>query len=419
MEQKRFPMSQRELQRYQVISKTIEGAMSTGEAARVLELSQRQVFRQKAKVTASGPQGLIHGNRGRSPATTKPEELMQKVRRLYQEVYRGFNVSHFTEKLTEHEGIAVSRETVRKELRRHHLLGKMRHAPKHRSRRERMPMVGMMLQHDTSDHDWLEGRGPAIKFIASIDDANNEIPYALFVEADGTLPNMTVMQEILRSKGIPMAFYVDGASHNKTQRGPGIHRRLTGGDYEETQIQRALKELGINLIIAGSPQAKGRVERLFGTFQDRLVSEMRLHHIATLKEANRFLHEEFLPDYNRRFTVRAAKRGTAYRKLPRSINLNAILCIKKERTVQRDNTVCYNSRVFQIMPHNGRVSSTRARVTLQEWTDRSIHVLYHGKELPLTELAQQPKRLLEHPEKFNLRDFLKQETQSKTLSYSM
>lgn len=406
-------MSQRELQRYQVISKTIEGAMSTGEAAQVLGLSQRQVFRQKAKVTALGPQGLIHGNRGRSPATTKPEELMQKVRQLYDEVYRGFNVTHFTEKLTEHEGVEVSRETVRKELRRHHLIGKMRHAPKHRSRRERMPMVGMMLQHDTSEHDWLEGRGPAIKLIASIDDANNEIPYALFVEADGTLPNMTVMQEILWSKGIPMAFYVDGASHNKTQRGKGIHRRLRGGEYEETQIQRALKELGINLIIAGSPQAKGRVERLFGTFQDRLVSEMRLSSIATLQEANRFLHEDFLPDYNRRFTVRAAKRGSAYRKLSGKINLHAIFCIKKERTVQRDNTVCYNNRVFQIMPHNGRLSYTRAKITLQEWTDRSIHVLYQGKELPLTELAEQPKRQLETHKKFNLKDFLRQEVHSK------
>lgn len=154
MEQKRFLMSQRELQRYQVISKTIEGAMSTGEAAEVLGLSQRQVFRQKAKVTASGPQGLIHGNRGRSPATTKSKALMHKVKQLYQGVYRGFNVSHFTEKLTEHEGIEVSRETVRKELRRYHLIGKMRHAPKHRSRRERMPMVGMMLPTPPSMTGW-------------------------------------------------------------------------------------------------------------------------------------------------------------------------------------------------------------------------------------------------------------------------
>jgi transposase len=412
MEQRRFLMSQKELQRYHVVSKTIEGRMSTGEAAEMLGLSQRQVFRQKAKIKASGPQGLIHGNRGRSPATAKPEQLMQRVRQLYQTVYRGFNITHFTEKLNEVEGIQVSRETSRKELRRHNLIGKLRRAPKHRSRRERMPMVGMLLQHDTSEHDWLQGRGPALKLIASIDDANNEVPYALFVEADGTLPNMEVMKEILGRKGIPMAFYMDGASCNKTSRGNGIHRRLTGGDYEETQIERALKELGINLIIAGSPQAKGRVERLFGTFQDRLISEMRLRSISTKDRANGFLHEEFLADFNRRFTVRAARPGSAYRKLTRGINLDTIFCIKKERTVQKDNTISYKGRVFQIIPDNGRLSYTRAKVALQEWTDRSIHVLYQGKELPIVELPEKPKHL-NKPRKINFKDFLKQRIQSK------
>jgi len=153
----------------------------------------------------------------------------------------------------------------------------------------------MMLQHDTSEHDWLEGRGltaselaqagPKLKLIASIDDANNEVPYALFVETDGTLPNMEVMKQVMRLKGIPMKFYVDGASYNKTHRKGGIHYNLKG-QYKETQIQRALKELGINLIIAGSPQAKGRIERLFGTFQDRLISEMRLKEISTKEDAN-------------------------------------------------------------------------------------------------------------------------------------
>jgi transposase len=414
MEQRRFLMSQKELQRYHVVCKAIEGRMSTREAAEVLGLSQRQVFRQKAKIKASGPQGIIHGNRGRSPATAKPEQLMQRVRQLYQTVYRGFNITHFTEKLNEVEGIQVSRETSRKELRRHNLIGELRRAPKHRSRRQRMPMVGMLLQHDTSEHDWLQGRGAALKLIASIDDANNEVPYAVFVEADGTLPNMEVMKEILRRKGIPMAFYVDGASCNRTQRGTGIHRRLTGGEYEETQIERALKELGINLIIAGSPQAKGRVERLFGTFQDRLISEMRLRSISTKDRANGFLHEEFLSDFNRRFTVKAAKRGSAYRKLPREINLDTILCIKMERTVQKDNTISYKGRVFQIISDNGRLSYTRAKVTIQEWTDRSIHVLYQSKELPIRELPEKPERL-NKPPKINFKDFLKQRILSRVV----
>lgn len=410
MGQRKFLMSQKELQRYHVMSKVLEGRMTTLDAAGSLNLSRRQVFRIKAKVIASGPEGVIHGNRGRVPFTVKPERLMKKVRDLYQKIYKGFNITHFTEKLNEIEEIEISRETVRKHLRQRNLIGEMRHAPKHRSRRERMLMVGMMLQHDTSEHDWLEGRGPEIKLIASIDDANNEVPYALFVEADGTLPNMEVMKQVIRLKGIPMKFYVDGASYNKTHRKGGIHNNLEG-EYKETQIERALKELGINLIIAGSPQAKGRIERLFGTFQDRLISEMRLKKISTREDANRFLHKEFLPDYNLSFIVSPTKKGSAYRKLPSGINLDSIFCIKEERAVHGDNTISYRGRIFQIVPQNGRTSYTRARVEVQEWTDRTIHVLYKGKELAVREIPERPKRLIEKPKRFNLKEFLRKEVE--------
>lgn len=410
MGQKRFLMSQKELQRYHVMSKILEGRMTTLEAAESLNVSTRQVFRLKVKVVALGIEGIIHGNRGKVPFTAKPERLMKRIRDLYQKIYKGFNITHFTEKLNEIEEIEISRETVRKHLRQHNLIGEMKHAPKHRSRRERMPMVGMMLQHDTSEHDWLEGRGPEIKLIASIDDANSEVPYALFVDADGTLPNMEVMKQGIKIKGIPMKFYVDGASYNKTHRKGGIHYNLKG-EYKETQIERALKELGINLIIAGSPQAKGRIERLFGTLQDRLISEMRLKKISTKEDANRFLHKEFLPDYNRRFTVTPAKKGSAYRKLPSGINLDSIFCIKQERTVQGDNTISYRGRVFQIIPQNGRISYTRAKVEVQECTDRTIHVLYKGKELAVREIPEKPKRLIEKPKRFNLKDFLRKEVE--------
>ena len=409
MGQERFLMSQKELQRYHVINKVLEGRQTTLEAAGSLGLSRRQVFRLKTRVKEMGAEGLMHDNRGRPPSTTKPEELMKKIRHLYEKTYRGFNITHFTEKLNEVEGIEISRETVRKDLKRHNCIGQMRHAPKHRSRRERMPMVGMMLQHDTSEHDWLEGRGSKLKLIASIDDANSEVPYALFIEADGTLSNMKVMKEGIRLKGIPMKFYVDGASYNRTHRNSGVHYNLKGNEYKETQIQRALKELGINLIIAGSPQAKGRVERLFGTFQDRLISELRLRGICTKQQANRFLHKEFLPDYNRRFTVKPAKEGSAYRKLPASVNLDSIFCIKEERTVQGDNTVTYRGRIFQIIPQNVRVGYTKAKVEVQEWTDGSIHVVYKGKELLIKELQERPKRLIEKPGRFNLREFLRKE----------
>jgi hypothetical protein len=408
MGQKRFLMSQRELQRYHVVKKLIEGEITTKDAASALNLSRRQIFRLKAKVIDADMVGVIHGNRGRSPVIKKPEKLMVKIRHLFRSVYRGFNITHFTEKLNEVERISISRETVRKNLREHHVIGQMRRPPKHRSRRERMPMVGMMLQHDTSEHDWLEGRRPKLKLIACIDDANNEVPYALFVEADGTLPNMEVMKQVIRRKGIPMSFYVDGASHNKTQRGSGMHYTLKG-EYKETQIQRALGELGINLIIAGSPQAKGRIERLFETFQDRLISELRLGKYTTKDETNRFLHNEFLGGHNKKFMVIPARKKSAYRKLPAEVNLDRIFCIKEERTVQADNTISYRGRSFQIVPQNGRLSYTRIKVEVQEWTNGSIHVSYRGKELLIKELPEKPKRVIEKPKRFNIREFVRME----------
>jgi hypothetical protein len=408
MGQKRFLMSHKELQRYHVINKVIEGRINTTEASKSLGLSRRQIFRLKAKVLIEEIQGVIHGNRGRPPLIKKPKELMAKIRQLYRGTYCGFNITHFTEKLNEAEGIDISRETVRKDLRKHNLIGQMKRAPKHRSRRERMPMSGMMLQHDTSKHDWLEGRGPQLKLIASIDDANNEVPYALFVYEDGTLPNMEVMKTVVQLKGIPMSFYVDGASHNKTRRGSGIHYTMRG-EYKETQIQRALKELGINLIIAGSPQAKGRVERLFGTFQDRLISEMRLRKCSCRDEANRFLHDEFLPVHNKKFTVLAAKGRSAYRKLPARLNLNRIFCIKEKRTVQRDNTISYKGRIFQIVPQNARISYSQAKVEVQEWTDGSIHIGYKATELVIQELSIRPRRVINRAKRFNLKEFARLE----------
>lgn len=413
MGQKRYLMSQEELQRYHVLSKVLEGRITTVEAAAHLGLSRRHLFRLKAKMAAADIGGVIHGNRGRSPAIKIPEKVLAQIRELYRKVYRGFNITHFTEKLNEVEGIEISRETVRKHLRHHNLIGEKRRAPRHRSRRERMPMTGMMLQHDTSEHDWLEGRGPQVKLIASIDDATNEVPYGLFVVSDGTLPNMEVIKQVIRRKGIPMSLYVDGASHNKTHRGRGIHRNLTG-TYKETQLQRAVKELGINLIIAGSPQAKGRIERLFGTFQDRLISELRLRNISTLEQANRFLHKEFLPDYNKRFTVKPAQRGSAYRKIPARMNLNRIFCLKEQRTVQGDNTISYKSRTFQIASRNRRISYARAKVEVQEWMEGSIHVVYKAKELSFKELPEKPRKVIDNPKRFNLHEFIRKEVEPLT-----
>ena len=383
MAERKWVMTGKEINRCCVIREAIEGGLTVREAAIVLLLSERQVYRLKKKVRDGGSVGVIHGNRGRSPSTANSLTFRKRIRALYQDKYAGFNVSHFTEKLVE-EGIEVSRETVRKELMSCGLITKVK-KPKHRQRRERMPKEGMLLQMDTSEHDWLMGRGPHMELIAAIDDATNEVPYALFVESDNTINNMLVMKEIVKRKGIPLGFYVDGASQFFTTRHGGTHVRIKE-EQEETQIERAIKELGSNLIPAGSPQAKGRIERLFGTLQDRMVNEMNLREISNLEDANNFLHGEFLQDYNKIFSKAPQMTESAYIPLPQGERLDGIFCLKYPRTVRADNTISYKSRVFQILPSPTRIGYTRAKVEVQEWLDGSIHVRYKSQELSIKEI---------------------------------
>ncbi len=383
MAERRWVMTGKEINRYCVLRETIEGELTIKEAARILSLSERQVYRLKKKVRDRGHVAVIHGNRGRPPSTSKSPILKERIKFLYQDKYGGFNISHFTEKLLRDEGIEVSRETVRKELMCCGLITKAR-KPKHRQRRERMPKEGMLLQMDTSEHDWLMGRGPNMELIAAIDDATSEVPWALFVESDNTINNMLVMKEIVKRKGIPLGFYVDGASHFFTTRHGGTHVRIKE-EQEETQIERAIKELGSNLIPAGSPQAKGRIERLFGTFQDRLINEMNLREISNLEDANNFLHREFLQDYNKRFTKAPQLAENAYIPL-RDKDLDSIFCVKYPRIVRADNTISYKSRVFQILPSPTRIGYTRAKVEVQEWLDGSIHVRYKDQALSIKEI---------------------------------
>jgi transposase len=385
MTERKWVMTAKEVNRCCVIKETTEGGLTVREAAIVLSLSERQAYRLKRRVRDGGPVGVIHGLRGRSPSTAKSPILREGIRALYQDKYVGFNVSHFTEKLVGEEGIEVSRETARKELMSCGLITKVK-KPKHRQRRERMPKEGMLLQMDTSEHDWLMGRGPHMELIAAIDDATNEVPWALFVESDNTINNMLVMKEIVKRKGIPLGFYVDGASHFFTTRHGGTHVRIKE-EHEETQIERAIKELGSNLIPAGSPQAKGRIERLFRTFQDRLINEMNLREISNLEDANNFLQRVFLQDYNQTFTRVPQVADSAYIPLPEGYkDLDSIFCLKYARVVRADNTISYKGRVFQILPSPTRIGYTRAKVEVQEWLNGSIHVQYKDQELSIKEI---------------------------------
>jgi len=387
----RWQLSAKEIARYGVIENTIEGYLKADLAAEELCLSKRQVFRLKRKLKEKGIEGIIHGNRGRASPRRIPDPVRDTIDYLYRGKYDGFNISHFTEMLEEREEIFICRETVRGILLQKGSYKKKKRYPKHRSWREPMPKEGMMLQFDTSDHDWLEARGPKIKLIGGIDDATKDVPHAKFAYQDSVEENMAVCKRIIKRKGIPLSFYVDKDSKFITTRHGGLHVNIKK-EQEKTQMARAWEELGINVIYAESPQAKGRIERLWGTFQDRLISELRLEGISSLEEANEYLHSVFLPKYRRKFTRKPKVEEIAYRPISEGMDLDQILCIKEKRRVQGDNTINYKARKYQILPTETRFGFAKAKVEVQKHLDGSIHIFYKGKELPYKLIEPQEER---------------------------
>jgi len=385
-------LSQKEITRYQVIKDTLDRKTSNNQAATLLGLSKRQIIRLKNKVRRDNLMGIIHGNRGRTPKIAIAKETKETILNHYLNTYNGFNVSHFEEFLKEVHGINISRETLRNLLLTSGLRSKAKSAPKHRSRRQRMPREGLLIQMDSSEHQWL---GQASTWlIATIDDATAEVPYALFVHIDSTENNMRVIKKLVETKGIPMALYTDGASHFVTQRHYSYRVNLRY-DYAPTQIQRALNELGVRLIIAGSPQAKGRIERLFKTFQDRLLKELKLHKISSIEQANRYLHDVFVPKFNKRFYREPKDTEVAWRVIPGEINLESVFSIKEQRTVMADNTISWRSRIFQILPNKHRISFAKAKVLVEKRLDNSIHIRYMDQYLNFRELScDDPKKAI-------------------------
>ena len=373
-------LTMKEAQRYKVIMEVEGGYLKVREAAEILGLSQRQVYRVKARVEREGPGGIIHKSRGKLRPRWLTEKIKDKIDHFYKSKYRGFNLTHMTEYLNGDEGIKVSRESVRQILLARGSYVKQRRYPEHRKRREPCPKEGQMVQYDSSDHDWLEGRGPRLHLIGGVDDATGKVAGAKFVLADGVRENMEVFKSIVQRRGIPLSVYVDCDSNFKTTRHQSMEYQLKG-EYPSTQFARALEELGVRIIHAYSPQAKGRIERKFGVFQDRLCSELRLHNISTLEEANRYLSEKFIPRHNRMFSRPAKESGTAYIPLPKGLSLREVFCLKQERVVAGDNTISYHSKAFQILPNEYRFSFVKAKVEVHEYLDGRINIFYQGKRL--------------------------------------
>lgn len=344
------------------------------------------ISRLKARIRAGGFEEILRKPPPSPPNKKISEPEAQRILKLRKELYYDFNVMHFMDKLHEVHKIPYCYESMRQLLIKNNLHSPKRKKKIHRQRR-RMPKAGMLVQMDSSQHFWLPLVEDKWWLIAMIDDATNEVPYAQFFHKDTLFANMHVIRCFIAIKGLFMSLYVDKASHFKTTRHGGLHYNVPC-EQEETQIERALDELGINVIPANSPQAKGRIEVTFRLFQDRLIKEMRLAGIKNYSEANKFLLEKFLPYYNIKFTHEAE---SSYMPIPENKNLDLVFCIKKERVVNNDNTVQIYGQVIQIPPSGIRLSFARAKVTVCLLEDSRIYVLYSGKVIAESKLSKSNK----------------------------
>lgn len=377
---KGLTLSSKEQNRLQILNGVLQHHWSMNEAAELMGVSERHGWRLLAAYRKEGAAGLAHGNRGRSPSNAISAHTRELVVGLAQGRYSDVNHTHLSELLAEREGVRLSRPTVRRIL-----VGSGMNSsrpgrrPRHRYRRQRMPQEGMLLQLDGSDHEWLEDRGPRLTLLLAIDDATGTAPYAVFRQGEETRGYLTLLQGVIGAKGIPLAVYTDGHAvfANRKEFQDSVWESKGG---QPTQCSRSLGELGITRIGAHSPEAKGRVERANATFQDRLVSELRLAGACTLSDANEVL-ADFLPRFNERFGVPAEQPESAYRPLDEETDLAGILCLKEQRRVARDNTVQYKNKTLQLFPTSVRTSYAGSRVEVQERLDGRILVKCDGKVL--------------------------------------
>ena len=362
-----------------MLNSVLEYQLPIAQAAEIMGVSERHTKRLFAAYRKHGAAALAHGNRGRRPHNAVPETASATVVRLASNGYAGANHSHLTELLREREGIDLSRPTVRRILTRAGIGSpRSRRSQQHRFRRRRMPQEGMLLQIDGSQHPWLEDRGPKLTLLIAVDDATGVVAQAVFRTTEDTRGYLVLLEGLVRQWGIPLALYSDRHAAFK------YNARQKPVPVETTQFARVMRELGVQQIFALSPQAKGRVERMLETFQDRLVTELRLAGASTIDQAKEVL-QEFLPKFNARFAVAAEYPETAYRPVPAELSLTETICIKHTRKVARDNTVKYHWRVLQLLPGSERPSYAGLRVDVLERADGELMIRYQGEAVDFQE----------------------------------
>ena len=373
-----------ELKRLNVIHHVLDKRVTQAAAAGILGLTDRHVRRLAARIAREGDKGIVHKARGKPAHNLTPPKIKKKALILCRTIYEGFSPTLAQEKLFERDSIKVSRELLRQWFIEEHIAYRIRKMRPHRNWRERKASRGQMVQADGSFHDWFEGRGPWCVLMAQIDDATNGVS-AEFHDHEGTLPFMASFKAYIQANGIPLSVYMDRHTTYKSNKKPSIDDELENKE-PLTQVGRALQELGVKVVFARSAPAKGRVERLFRTFQDRLVKEMRLRKIRSIQEANLFL-KEYLPVYNKRFSVPAAEAADLHRPLPGDVVLDRILCIKTERTLRNDFTVAHNRRLYQV-EDNIRAG----KIVVEDRIDGSVVLTRKDIILKAKEITARPER---------------------------
>lgn len=393
MEKEIIIMTKKESQRYDIIRNLINKKINGTQASKQLRLSIRQTKRLKAEVKKKGINGVIHKLRGKEGNNKIDENLKKEIKEYIRDNYSDFTPALAQEKLEEIHKIKISYS-----LTRCIMIEEGLHKPRKRktnnnyhAKRERKEYYGEMQQFDGSYHNWLEGRGGIddLCLLASIDDATGKITHAKFDKNESTRSVFEFWKEYIEKNNKPMAIYLDKYSTYKVN-----HKNAVDNHDLITQFERAMNELDTNPITAHSPQAKGRVERLFKTLQDRLIKEMRLKNISTIEDANKFLQEEFIPSFNKRFSVKPKKKGDLHRKMKKEEKkrIDNIFSIKNQRIVRNDFVVQYQNRYFQLDQIQPTTVYKKDKVIIEEHLDNSIHISKKEKYLNFTELKERPEK---------------------------
>jgi len=378
-------MSQKELKRMPVVYNIINSQLTQVEAGNILGLSDRHIRRLVKKVKEHGDIALLHKSRGRPSHAAKPQDLKDKALNLCRTKYEGFNPTFAAEKLTELDKLYIHPDTLRRWFIEAGIEYKRRKAPKHRCWRPRRDSFGHMVQMDGSHHRWFEQRGSEYVLMGYVDDATSRV-YANFYDYEGTKPAMDSFKRYIKRYGIPQSVYLDKHSTYRSTKKPTLEDELNN-QKTLSQMERVFKELGVDVIHADSPQAKGRVERSFRTHQDRLIKEMRLKGINNVKDANKLLHSYYIPKHNRKFAVIAKDKTNLHTPIPKHLNLDRIFSIKNRAALRNDFTIRHNNKFYQIL------DTVRAKeVTIEERLNGRLYIYHKDTQLNYKLIDKRPQK---------------------------